>query len=57
MESWKCGFVPNDWTKAPVVPLCKSKGIKSDCKTYIGKSLLSIVGKRYGRIVTVNGHV
>ena len=49
--AWKQGVVPDDWTKAILVPIYKGKGSKDDCGNYRGISLLSIPGKVYGRIV------
>lgn len=43
--------VPDDWKKACTVPIYKGKGSKIECKNYRGKSLLSIPGKVYGRII------
>ena len=37
--------------RAIIVPICKGKGDKSECKNYRGISLLSISGKVYGRIL------
>ncbi len=42
--------VPDDWTKAIIVPL--HKGSRSECSSYRGISLLSVPGKVYGRILT-----
>lgn len=30
-ETYKSGYVPDDWTAAVIVPLCKGKESKSDC--------------------------
>ena len=43
--------VQNDWMKAIIVPIYKGKGDRSECKNYRGISLLSILGKVYGRIL------
>ena len=45
------GVVPQDWQDACVVPLYKGKGDKFECGSYRGISLLSVVGKVYGRIL------
>ena len=45
------GNVPDDWKKACVVPLYKGKGERSVCSNYRGISLLSVVGKVYGRVL------
>ena len=42
--------VPQDWRDAILVSLYK-KGLKSDCSNFRGKSLLSIVGKLFSRIL------
>ena len=49
--AWKEGRVPQDWTKATIVPVYKGKGDKSECGSYRGISLLSIPGKVYGKIL------
>jgi len=43
--------VPEDWKIACVVPLYKGKGDKLECNNSRGISLLSVVGKAYGRIL------
>ena len=43
--------VPNDWMRAIIMPINKSKSDRSECKNYGGISLLSIHGKVYGRIL------
>ena len=45
------GMVPLDWASACVVPLYKGKGDKYECTSYRGISLLSVVGKVYGRVL------
>jgi len=49
--AWKEGRVPQDWTKATIVPVYKGKGDKSECGSYRGISLLSIPSKVYGKIL------
>ena len=44
-------LVPSDWTSACIVPLYKGKGERSECASYRGISLLSVVGKVYGRVL------
>ena len=43
--------VPSDWMRAIIVPICKGKGDRSDCKNYRIIILLSIPGKLYRRIL------
>ena len=43
--------VPVDWVRACIVPLFKGKGDVCECCNYRGISLLSVVGKVYGRIL------
>ena len=43
--------VPTDWRDACVVPLYKGKGDKHECASFRGISLLSVVGKLYGKIL------
>ena len=43
--------VPEDWVLAIIIPLFKGKGDVHDCSNYRGISLLSVVGKLYGRIL------
>ena len=45
--SFESGVVPVDWGAAVIVPLYKGKGERTECKNYIGISLLSVVGKIY----------
>ena len=44
-------LVPADWVCACIVPLFKGKGDRFVCSNYRGISLLSAVGKVYGRIL------
>ena len=50
-KAWEERTVPEDWQNAIVVPIWKKKGSKKDCSTYRGISLLSHVGKMYGKIL------
>ena len=43
-------MVPGDWIKAVIIPIFK-KDSRLDCANYRGISLLSIVGKVFGRIL------
>jgi hypothetical protein len=45
------GRVPTDWSDACIVPLYKGKGDKYVCSNFRGISLLSVVGKVYGRVL------
>ena len=45
------GVVPMDWRVACIVPLYKGKGDKCECRIYRGISLLSVVGKLFGRVL------
>ena len=47
---WREGVVPGDWIKAVIIPIFK-KGSRLDCANYRGISLLSTVGKVFGRIL------
>ena len=47
----KEGKVPEDWRRSCVLPIYKGKGDRRDCGSYRGISLLSIVGKVYGRLL------
>ena len=42
---------PVDWVLAVIVPLYKGKGDVHDCSNFRGISLLSVVGKVYGRVL------
>ena len=46
-------IVPVDWVIACMVPLCKGngKGVVHECGNFRGISLLSVVGKVYGRVL------
>ena len=48
---WREGRVPQDWQDACLVPIYKGKGDKMNCSNYRGISLLSVVGKLYGRVL------
>src|SRR5215469_7185716 len=48
---WVKGGVPKDWQEACVVRVYKGKGNKSECGSYRGINMVSIVGKLYGRVV------
>ena len=43
------GEVPADWRMAVIIPIYKGKGDKHVCGNFRGISLLSVVGKVYGR--------
>src|SRR5215469_17850065 len=43
--------VPKDWQEACVVPVYKGRGYKSECGSYRGISMMSVVGKLYRRVV------
>ena len=45
------GVAPMDWRGACIVPLYKGKGDKCECSNSIGISLLSVVGKPFGRVL------
>ena len=44
-------IVPVDWVIACMVPLYKGKGDTYECSNFRGISLLSVVGKVYGRVL------
>ena len=37
------GNVPEDWRSVVIVPVCKGKRERTECKNYRGISLLSVV--------------
>ena len=45
------GVVPVEWCSACIVPLYKGKGDRHECGNSRGISLLSVVGKVYGRVL------
>ena len=47
---WSEGEVPQDMRDANIVTLYKNKGDRSDCNSYRGISLLSVVGKLFARV-------
>ena len=47
---WREGTVPQDMRDANIVTLYKNKGDRSDCNTYRGISLPSVVGKVFARV-------
>ena len=50
LQCWKEKAVPQEMRDVKIITLFK-KGDRSDCNNYRGISLLSIVGKLYGRVV------
>ena len=48
---WEKGEIPQDWQDACVVPIYKGKGDRMECGNHRGISLLSVVGKVYGRVL------
>ena len=48
---FEAGVVPADWRMATMVPIYKGKGDKYVCGNYRGISLLSMVGKIFGRVL------
>ena len=44
-------IVPVDWVIACMVPIYKGKGDMYECSNFRGISLLSVVGKVYGRVL------
>ena len=49
--SFEIWVVPVEWHGACIVPLYNGKGVKCECSNSRGISLLSIVGKLYGRVL------
>ena len=49
--SFDMGVVPMDWRGACIVPLYKGKGDKCERSNSRGISLLSLVGKLFGRVL------
>ena len=49
--SFHMGVVPMDWRGACIVPLYRGKGDKCECSNSRGISLLSVVGKLFGRVL------
>ena len=49
--SFDMGVLPMDWRSACIMPLEKGKGDKCECRNSRGISLLSIVGKVFGRVL------
>ena len=45
------GVVPMEWRGDCIVPLYKGKGNKCECSNSRGISLLSVVGKLFGRVL------
>ena len=45
------GFVPTDWRGACIVPVYQWKGDKFECSNSRGISLLSVVGKLFGKVL------
>ena len=51
IASFDTGVVPMDWRGACIVPLYKGKGDKCECSISRCISLLSVVGKLFGRVL------
>ena len=49
--SFDMGVLNMDWRGVCIVPLHKGKGDKCKCNNSRGISLLSVVGKRFGRVL------
>ena len=49
--SFVMGVVPMDWSIAYIVPMYIGKGDKCECSNSRGISLLSVVGKLFGRVL------
>ena len=49
--SFDMGVVPMEWRGACIVPLYKGMCNKCECSNSRGISLLSVVGKLYGRVL------
>ena len=49
--SFDMGVVPIGCRGACILPLCKGKGDKYECSNSRGISLLSVVGKLFGRVL------
>ena len=49
--SFDMGVVPIHWRGACIVPLYEGKGDKCECSNSRGISLLSVVGKLFGRVL------
>ena len=47
---WEEGYIPQDMRHATIVTLYKNNGGRSDCNSYRGISLFSIVGKVFARV-------
>ena len=54
---WREGKDHQDIRDAKLITLYKTKGDRSDCNIYRGKSLLSIVGKDFARVVLTRLHL
>ncbi|XP_045448721.1 uncharacterized protein LOC123657186 [Melitaea cinxia] len=50
-KCWEAGCVPRDMRDANIITLYKGKGDRGDCNSYRGISLLSSVGKLFGRVI------
>ncbi|XP_033124302.1 uncharacterized protein LOC117122714 [Anneissia japonica] len=48
---WEKSIIPQDLKDANIITLYKNKGDRGNCDNYRGISLLSIVGKVFGRVV------
>jgi len=46
---WKEEVVPEEWHQRIIIPLYKGKSSKSECSNYRGITLLSVLGKVFGK--------
>ena len=50
---WQEGAVPQDMRDAKIITLFKNKGERSDCNNNRGISLLSVIGKVFGKVILI----
>ena len=48
--TFESGVLLEDWRSGVIVPLCKGKGERTECKNYGGISWLGVIGKIYAGI-------
>ena len=52
-QCWQEGAVPQDMRDAKIITLFKNKGEMSDCNSYRGISLLSVIGKVFAKVILI----
>ena len=52
-QCWQEGAVPQDMRDTKIITLFQNKGERSDCNSYRGISLLSVIGKVFAKVILI----